>query len=127
MPLERLQDITTREVAQRQIALRYQSLCDDEVSLTAALKKMDAQTDGFAALKAIHDRLGDIPRDLVSRGGRFLPSGMILRDCLMTLISNALSDVTALRERRADERAPLEKRLKEVKAALADMRAADAA
>jgi hypothetical protein len=93
---ETLTEIDNAEAERRERAWRYEKLTNavaDCRRTIAQLEARQARKADLALLEQMFALSAQVPNDLTSRGGRFLPAGFVLRDLLTTILGGAVADM----------------------------------
>lgn len=125
----KLSEIDDAEYKKRDKAWRYEKLANEADRLRRSVKHLTglqkSGADPLKTLEQMQELCGQLPKDLMSTGTRFVAGGFVLRDLLQVIVVGALGDVQRKRQAASVALKTTQQKLVEVEAALKEFAAAD--
>jgi hypothetical protein len=118
--METLTEITKAEAERREKAWRYEQLLNEQYRLTRSIQHLEGTAIDTQALEKIQRLAAAVPPNLITRGGRFLAGGFVVRDILASITGDALASVQHKEQARQTALTKARQDLKGVEAALAE-------
>jgi hypothetical protein len=122
--METLSQLEAREHRVRERLHRFETLTAERAWWQAQVERYSTEPVDLSALTTIYEQLGAVPKDLVTSGvsaDRFnpIPGNLVVRDLLMTIVTDALNTAAQRRQQQADRLAHAQAKLASAEKALA--------
>jgi hypothetical protein len=117
---ETLSEIDAEQRARRERAQRFESLQNARITLRATIARLETETINVDALAQIVALCDLVPRNLTTRGQRFVSGGFEVRDMLRNIADDALTVARRKDDERNAELRLAQSKLAETEAALAE-------
>jgi hypothetical protein len=119
--MKTLTEITHAEAERRDKAWRFEKLSNEAARLRRSIAQLENQQPANAdALERIFELAGQLPRDLTTKGMRFIAGGFIVQEILQAVAGDALGDVRRKQQAVAAALAKAKADLVKVEAALTE-------